>query len=210
MPRTVLKRDTYDMSACREGGGGGGDRSGRHRVGAAAAGSAAEGKAVAAEALPAVLAVLQACVSGSTRPLADPVASGFYFTLLKTLRLLVPEASIWCHRKGFQSMPGGWTPACLRCAGAPGVRSAPKQCIPEPCTTSCVLCVTVANNFTCRLCSRSTWTRSWPACASFSITACRPLARGRVSPSGCRRQRARCSAARPAAPTGRRSAGRPA
>lgn len=99
MPHTVLKRDTYDMSACREGGGGGGDRSGRHRVGAAAAGSAAEGKAVAAEALPAMIAVLQACVSGSTWPLADPVASGFYFTLLKTLRLLVPEASIWCQRK---------------------------------------------------------------------------------------------------------------
>ena len=48
-------------------------------------------RAVAQAALTAVLAVLEACVGGGSRPLADPAASGFYFTMMKSLRLLVSE-----------------------------------------------------------------------------------------------------------------------
>ena len=42
----------------------------------------------------ALVAVLEACAGGSTRLLADPVASAFYWTLTRALRLLMPEVFI--------------------------------------------------------------------------------------------------------------------
>ena len=43
------------------------------------------------QALAAAAAVLEACVGGVRAPLEDPLASSFYFNLLRTLRALVPE-----------------------------------------------------------------------------------------------------------------------
>lgn len=74
-----------------------GGSAGNGRRGGAAGGSNANrkdadaAKAAAQDALSALVAVLEACVGGGARPLADPVASGFYGALTKALRLLVPE-----------------------------------------------------------------------------------------------------------------------
>lgn len=67
---------------------------GRQRgSGGADADAAAGAQPVAQDALPTALAVLVATVGGGARLLADPLASAFYFTLMKTLRQLVPEVS---------------------------------------------------------------------------------------------------------------------
>lgn len=62
-----------------------------------AAGAAA---AAAQRAVRALVYVLEACVGGGARPLADPIASGFYSTLTKALRLLMPDVRIACWHFG--------------------------------------------------------------------------------------------------------------
>lgn len=61
---------------------------------AAAAPDGAAAKASAQAAMTVLVAVLEACAGGSARPLADPVASAFYWTLTRALRLLMPEVQL--------------------------------------------------------------------------------------------------------------------
>ena len=68
---------------------------------AAAAPDGAAAKASAQAAMTVLVAVLEACAGGSARLLADPVASAFYWTLTRALRLLMPEVqlrSLAAHR----------------------------------------------------------------------------------------------------------------
>ena len=53
--------------------------------------SGAAAGAAAQDAVTALVAVLEACVGGGVQLLADPAASTFYWTLTKTLRILMPE-----------------------------------------------------------------------------------------------------------------------